>query len=500
MGRHFAELTTRLAEIIDLNRAESVLAWDQETYMPAGGGLARSQHLSTLAKLTHERAVAPALGRLIGSAGREPDVRKSATKGALVREAKRSYDRLTKLPTEFVAEVSRTRSLAQRAWVDARKRSDFAAFAPWLKKNLDNARRTADYYGWSDHPYDALLDVYEPGMTAAEVRRVFADLRDQTVPLVRAIAPVARKVTDAAVHGRFPRAEQEAFAAEVARQIGYDFERGRMDYSTHPFCTEFSRDDVRITTRADEGFFNTMLFSVLHEAGHATYEQGIAPALERTPLGGGASLGMHESQSRLWENLIGRSRPFWAHFYPQLQARFPRFRRVPLEAFYRAINRVQPSLIRIEADELTYNMHIFVRFELELALLEGSLKVKDLPEAWNAKYRDYLGLTPPDDAHGCLQDIHWSIGLVGYFPTYTLGNIISVQLFERVLKDIPDLNARMARGEFGALMGWLNEHVHRHGRRYRPNELLKRATGRALTAEPYVTYLRTKFGDIYGLS
>lgn len=500
MGKHYDELTTRLAEIIDLNHAESLLNWDQETYMPPGGAMARSHHLGTLSKVVHDMTVASAIGRLIGAAAKEPDVAKSGVKAAQVREAKRGYDRNKKLPSDFVAEMSRTRSQAQQAWIKARKTSDFKLFMPWLKKNLDFARRAADYFGWKDHPYDALLDVYEPGMKSAEVKVIFADLRDQTVPLVHAIAKVAGRVSDDCLKGHFPKDAQQTFAEDVSRKIGYDFNRGRLDYTAHPFCTNFSRDDVRITTRVDESFYNTLLFSVLHEAGHGMYEQGIAPAFERTPLGGGASLGVHESQSRMWENLVGRNRTFWRHFYPQLQARIPHFKDVPLDVFYGAINKVEPSLIRIEADELTYNMHIFTRFELELALLEGTLKVKDLPEAWNAKYQSYLGITPPNDAQGCLQDIHWSVGLIGYFPTYTLGNIISVQLFDKIKRDIPNLDAQIARGQFGALLGWLNKHIHQHGRRFPPAELIKRATGQSLTAAPYVAYLNRKFGEIYGLA
>jgi carboxypeptidase Taq len=500
MGKHYDELTARMAEVIDLNHAESLLNWDQETYMPAGGAMARSHHLGTLSKVTHDMAVAPAIGRLIKAAAKEQDVTKSAVKSAMLREAKRGYDRSKKLPSDFVAEMSRTRSQAQQVWIKARQASDFKQFAPWLKKNLDFARRAADYFGWQDHPYDALLDVYEPGMKSAEVKAIFANLRNQTVPLVHAIARAAAHVSDACLSGHFAKEAQQAFAEDVSRKIGYDYARGRLDYTAHPFCTNFSRDDVRITTRADESFYNTLFFSVLHEAGHGMYEQGIAPTFDRTPLGGGASLGLHESQSRLWENLVGRSRSFWQHFYPQLQEHLPHFKDVPLDVFYGAINKVEPSLIRIEADELTYNMHIFTRFELELALLEGSLKVKELPEAWNAKYHSYLGITPPNDAMGCLQDIHWSIGLIGYFPTYTLGNIISVQLLDKIKRDIPDLYGQIARGEFGALLGWLNKTIHQHGRRFPPAELIKRATGQSLTAAPYVAYLTGKFSEIYGLA
>jgi carboxypeptidase Taq len=499
MGNNFDVLKNRMAEISDLRFAESVLSWDQETYMPAGGANDRAYQLSTLARLTHEMQVSPATGKLIKLAAGEPDVQKDTKKAALVRVAQRDYALAKKLPADFVAEMNRTRSLAQQAWISARKANDFKAFEPWLRKNVDFARRAADYLGYKQHPYDALLDTYEPEMTAAEVETIFADLRDQTVPLVHAIAQSKTQITDDVLRGQFAKADQEAFASDVAKQIGYDFHRGRLDYTAHPFCTHFGRDDVRITTRVDEQFFNTLLFSVLHEAGHAMYEQGIAPAFNRTPLGGGASLAVHESQSRMWENLVGRSRVFWSFFYPQLQARFRHFKRVPLEKFHRAINRVQPSLIRIEADELTYNMHIMIRFELELAMLAGQLKTKDLPEAWNAKYQSYLGIVPPNNAQGCMQDTHWAIGLIGYFPTYSLGNILSVQLYEAAKKAHPDLEEQFARGEFGALLGWLNKNVHQHGRRFTPRELIVKATGQPLTAAPYVAYLKKKFGEMYGV-
>ncbi len=296
-----------------------------------------------------------------------------------------------------------------------------------------------------------------------------------------------------------PKNIQQKFSEDVAAQCGFDFNRGRLDYTAHPFCTNFSRDDVRITTRVDETFFNTLLFSVLHEMGHGMYEQGIDAKFERTPLGASTSLGIHESQSRMWENVVGRSRAFWSFFYPRLQATMPHFKRVPLDAFYGAINRVAPSLVRIEADELTYNMHIFTRFELELELIEGTLKVNDLPEAWNAKYQSYLGITPPTNALGCLQDIHWAMGLIGYFPTYTLGNVMSVQLYEAAKADMPNLETQFARGEFSGLLNWLNKHVHQPGRRYMPQELLKRATGHTLDAKPYIAYLKRKFGEIYGV-
>lgn len=499
MGTAFSQLKARLAEVRDLDYAGSVLNWDQETHMPPAGIHGRSEQLATLSKLSHETFTAPLTGRLLKQAAAESDVTRSRAKSAIVRVAQRDYAQAKKLPTDFVAEVTRHQSQAQQAWARARKANDFKSFAPWLKKSFDYARRQADYLGWKEHPYDALLDVYEPGATAALIRTLFADLRAQQVPLVKAIQAHADRVSDDCLRREYPKAAQEAFAIEAAKRVGYSFERGRMDYTAHPFCTNFSRDDVRITTRADERFFNPMFFSVLHEAGHAMYEQGVSPIWARTPVGSGASLGVHESQSRMWENLVGRSRPFWIFMYPHLQRHLPAFADVPLETFYKAINRSKPTLIRVEADEVTYNLHIMVRFELELALLEGKLRVKDVPDAWNAKYDEYLGLRPPTDADGCLQDIHWSMGLIGYFPTYTLGNLMSVQLFEAARRDIPDLQRQFTKGKFDALLAWMNQHVHQHGRSLQPNELISKATGQRPTAAPYLAYLRAKYSDIYGL-
>jgi carboxypeptidase Taq len=499
MSKPFDALTARLAEIADLNSATAVLAWDQETYMPHGAANSRSFQLSTLSKLSHELFTAPATAKLLKQAAAEPNVAKSKVKAAILRVAQTDYTKAKKLPTEFVAEVARTTSQAQHAWVDARKNKDFAAFAPWLKKNVALAQRTADYLGWQDHPYDALLNEYEPGMKTREVRAIFADLREQTVPLVRAIAANASKVSDAPIHGKFDKRAQEEFAMRAAKQIGYDMARGRLDYTAHPFCTSFAIDDVRITSRSDESFFNPMFFGVLHETGHAMYEQGVDHIYARTPVASGTSLGIHESQSRMWENLVGRSREFWQFHYPLLQQTLPHFKKVSPENFYKAINKVSPSLIRVEADEVTYNMHIMVRLEMELAMIEGKLNIKDVPEAWNAKYTEYLGVTPSNDAEGCLQDIHWSGGGIGYFSTYSLGNLYSVQLFDAAEQAIPDLRQQFARGEYGALLGWLRKNVHQYGRALLPNELIKKATGKPLSAAPYVAYLRRKFGDIYGL-
>ncbi|MDQ7849667.1 MAG: carboxypeptidase M32 [Armatimonadota bacterium] len=495
------QLRAHLAPIVDLRHAAGVLGWDQQTHMPPGGGRARAEQLATLSRLIHEMFTSRRTGELLEAAERaaeqlDPD----SDEAALVRVTRRDYDRATKLPSEFVAARSRASSLSIEAWRQARPANDFAAFCPHLQQMVDYARRTADYLGYAQHPYDALLDLYEPLMTSREVTELFARLREGIVPLVRAIA-AAPQVDDSVLHQEYDEAKQQSFALEVVQAFGYDISRGRLDRAPHPFAASFSRDDARITTRFDRRFFNPAVFAIFHEAGHAMYHQGMAPSLERTPLAGGASLGVHESQSRMWENLVGRSRPFWQHYFPRLRELFPeQLTGVDAEGFYRAVNKVQPSLIRVEADEVTYNLHIILRFELEKALVEGSLRVEDAPGAWNARMAEYLGVTPPSDADGLMQDIHWASGSIGYFPTYTLGNVMAAQLFAAALREHPALPEDFARGEFRVLLEWLRKHVHRHGRKFFPQDLLQRATGSRLTPEPYLRYLWVKFGEIYGIS
>jgi carboxypeptidase Taq len=502
MGEAFNNLKARLADYSHLQQVGALLSWDQETYMPAGGVESRGEQMATLGRLSHDLFTAPLTGKLLRQAAKEQDVAANPDSDelAIVKVSERDYKRQRKVPGDFVAEIERTRAQAHQAWIEARKANDFKHFEPWLVKVFDLTKRYADYLGYKEHPYDALLEGFEPGMKTSQVRAIFADLREQLVPLARAIAGKADAVSDACLHGRFPREQQIDFAMRASRQFGYDLNHGRMDMAAHPFCQSFSSQDVRITTRVDESFFNMMFFGTLHETGHALYEQGVGRAFAHTPLESGASLGIHESQSRMWENLVGRSREFWQFFYPQAQQTFPdQLGNVTLDEFYRAVNKVNPSFIRVEADEVTYNLHIMVRFELELELLEGKLAVADLPGAWNARYQEYLGITPPTDAIGVLQDTHWSIGLVGYFPTYSLGNLISVQLFDKAEEAMPDLRAGFAAGEFGPLLGWLRENVHQYGRKYTPDQLVKRATGKRLSARPYVKYLQKKYKKIYGL-
>ncbi|MDX1530141.1 MAG: carboxypeptidase M32, partial [Rhodothermales bacterium] len=447
-------LRARLAVVADLRAAASVLEWDQETYMPPGAAEARAHQLATLKTLAHEHFTHPEIVRLLEAAADAVDGRpEDDASAALVRVTRRDVARQARLSADFVARQAEAVALAKEAWKQARQDSNFAHFAPHLERLVGLAREQAEALGYDDQPYDALLEEYEPGMTTREVAGVFEGLRAELVPIVEALAE-AEPPDDTFLHRPFDEEKQWAFGLDTIRAFGYDFGRGRQDRSAHPFSTTFAISDVRITTRVQPDFFPTAFFGTLHEAGHALYEQGIDPALARTPLADGTSLGMHESQSRLWENLVGRSAAFWRGAYPKLQQTFPdALGGVGLDAFLRAVNKVQPSPIRVEADEVTYNLHVMLRFELETALLDGSLAVADVPAAWNEKMRETLGLTPETDAEGCLQDIHWSLGALGYFPTYALGNLMSVPLFDQARADLGDLDEQMAAGRFEGLLG-----------------------------------------------
>ena len=494
-----APLRAHLATIADLRSAASVLRWDQEVLMPPGGAQGRALEVATLTRLAHELLTSDTTRRLLDEAertrrGADP----ASDDAALVRVTRRDLDRAVKLPAEFVAEQRRIATLATHVWRDARAANDFAAFRPHLEQVMAMARREADYIGYTGHPYDALVDRYDPGTTAAELEALFGRLLEVIVPLVRAIAARPGAVDAAVLDGEFEEAAQRTFALEVVQAFGYDTRRGRLDLSAHPFSTKFHRDDVRITTRYGRRL--SAVFGTFHESGHAMYSQGTAPALERSPLADGAGAGIHESQSRMCENLVGRSRPFWEHAFPRLRALFPApLARADAETVYRAVNLVEPGLIRVHADEVTYNLHVVLRFELEKALLTGDLAVRDLSAAWNEKMTAYLGAAPPDDTDGVLQDIHWSSGLVGSFPSYTIGNVASVQFFEAARRAHPDLVSEIRDGRFAALYGWMRDHVYVHGRKFLPADLLERATGSRLTPEPYLRYLRDKFADLYGV-
>jgi carboxypeptidase Taq len=493
-------LIARLSEIGHIGKAMAVLGWDQQCYMPPGGAHERAGQFGVLGKFTHEMFVADETRKLLEGAEAEADgLDADSDERLTLRAVRRSFDKSVKIPSALVAEMGMQTALAHEVWVKARKASDWNAFSPTLEKLLDLSRQAAEYLGYEDCAYDALLDQYEPGMKTADVERVFDELRPGLVDLVKTLA-AAPPIDDSVLRRDYPQEGQRAFSEFIVRKLGFDFERGRMDTAVHPFCTSFSRNDVRITTRYDLNWLPCALMGSIHETGHALYEQGFDPKDDNTPLSDSASLGFHESQSRLWENIVGRSRAFWNVYLPDLKKQFPGvLDDVDVPTFYRAINKVEPSLIRVEADEVTYNLHIMLRFEMEKSLIDGSLAVKDVPEAWNEKMREYLGITPPNDADGCLQDVHWSGASFGYFPTYSLGTLLSAQLYDKALADNPAISTDLENGEFASLLSWLRENVHKPGRRYLPAELVQRICGEPAQSRSYLKYLNTKFRDVYGV-
>jgi len=502
MQEKFQELETRLREIGDLNAIGSVLGWDQSTQMPPGGAPARARQMSTLRRIAHQKATDPVLGQLLEELrSYEESLPYDSDEAGLIRVARRNYERSTKVPADFVAHFSRHRAESFHTWTKARPANDFAAVKPYLEKTLDLRRQQANFFPGYEHIADPLIDFSDQGMTVATLRELFGALREQLVPMVQAITTTQPPADDVCLHQHFPPEQQRALGREVAARLGYDFQRGREDLAPHPFTTSFSIGDVRITTRVDPEHFGGCFFATMHESGHAMYQQGINPAYEGTPLARGTSSGVHESQSRLWENLVGRSRGFWNFFYPRMQETFStQLGSVPLETFYRAINKVQPGLIRVYADEMTYNLHIIIRFDLELAMLEGRLAIADLPEAWRERYRSDLGIAPPDDCDGVMQDMHWYSGNIGgAFQGYTLGNILSAQFYEAAVAAHPEIPAQLSQGEFGLLFGWLVKNVYWHGRKFTPAELVKRVTGKPLHIDPYIRYLRAKYGELYAL-
>ncbi len=500
MSVELDRLKTILGEVADLNAAAGLLSWDQQTYMPPGGASARGQHLATLGRLAHERATSEEVGKLLeGLRAEYANVDGASDEAALVRVASRDYDKAVRVPADFVAEQALVTTDAFEAWTRARSKSDFAIFLPHLEKVLELVKKYISFFPPADHPYDTLLDDFEPGMKTADVQAIFQVLRPKQVELIRAIAS-RPQVNDQFLRRKFDEGKLWSFGADVTRTFGYDWSRGRMDKAPHPFETAFSIDDVRITNRFESDHPMATIFGAMHESGHAMYEQGVNPSYERTPLVHGASLGVHESQSRLWENLVGRSLAFWEFFYPRLKKVFPsQLEGVGLRNFYKAVNKVEPSLIRVNADEATYNLHIMLRLELEIAMLDGKVALKDLPEIWKSRMQEYLGIVPPDDYHGVLQDVHWSYGTIGYFSTYALGNLISTQLWEQMTKDVGGLEAQIRKGEFEGMLHWLRQNVHRYGRKYDPQDLVQKVTGSRITPEPYIRYLTGKYSDIYGL-
>lgn len=489
-----------LAQVTDLGRAEALLAWDQQTYMPRGGGEDRGNVLETVAGLSHQLFTSTEMGDLLAELVPFADsLEPESDDACLIKRTAHDYEKSTKVPTEWVAEFARVTTIGQMAWEEAKAGNKFEVFRPHLEKVLSMRQAYANFYKPYEHIYDPLLDDFEPGITTREVQAIFNALRPQQVDLLKQIAskPV---IDDTFLHIPYDEQGQWDFGVDVVTRFGYDWNRGRQDKAVHPFTTSFGIDDVRITTRFDPDRAASALFSTMHEGGHAMYEQGVAKSLRRYPLANGASMAVHESQSRMWENLVGRSKAFWQFFYPKLVERFPQqLANVSQDQFYRGINKVESSLIRVEADEATYNLHIMLRLELEIALLEGSLQVGDLPYVWNKKMEEYLGVVPSSDSEGVLQDVHWSGGGFGYFPTYALGNLVSAQLWEKIHVDIPRLEDQIRQGKFDELLSWLKGNIYQHGAKFEPQVLVKRVTGTTIRPEPFMNYLREKYSEIYNL-
>ncbi|GAB4162649.1 MAG: carboxypeptidase M32 [Candidatus Promineifilaceae bacterium] len=501
MTTAFDLLLAKVNEIHDLQKIQALLSWDREVNMPPAGISARTQQMTTLNRLVHAMQTSPEMGELIENAaaslnGADYD----SFAASLIRFLRRDYEINTKLPPEFVARRTQISAQANVAWKSAREQNDFAIFQPWLAQVVGLGQEMAELYGYEDEKYDPLLDKFEQDARTADVRAVFDAVKAATVPLLRAIQERGRPVDSRILYQPYDVAQQQAFARTIAAAVGYDFNSGHLGTATHPFATSFSRHDARITTRWYADFLNPSLFGTLHESGHAMYEQGTGEELARTPLARGASSGIHESQSRMIENNIGRSLGFWRVHFPSLQAHFPAaLGAATVEEFYHAINKVQPSYIRVEADELTYNLHIILRFELEQGLINGDLATADVPAAWNDKMQELLGITPPTDREGCLQDIHWSRPSFGYFPTYALGNLYAAQFFEAAQTQNPTIREDLENGNPASMLQWLRQNIHQHGRKYTPAELVQRATGQPLTHEPFVRYVTAKFSQIYGL-
>ncbi len=498
----YRELIDRVREAYLLATTASLLHWDQETMMPAAGLEHRSRQFAQIVRLNHQMATDPRIGEVLAACEDDAElIGDPASVAAVnVREIRRDYDRRTRLPADLVEELARTTSLAQHEWAEARRQADFARFRPWLEQIVELTRRKAECYGWPQdgEPWDALAEDYEPGCTAAQIERLFEPLRRRLQALVGELTSSPRGPSDALNRLRLPVEQQERFVRSVSEQIGFDYSRGRLDRSTHPFCSGSHSKDVRMTTRFREDFVLDALGSTMHESGHGIYEQGLPYEHVGTPMASSISLGIHESQSRMWENQVGRSRAFWTWCHPLLKQCFgAAVDSVSLDDAYGAANVVKPDFIRVEADEATYNLHVLVRFEIERALMSGAMAVADIPGVWNEKYKVYLGLDVPDDRRGCLQDIHWSGGSFGYFPTYTLGNLHAAQLYEQARADLPDLDRHFERGEFAILKTWLNENIHVHGMRYRAAELCERVTGKPISAEPLMRHLEGKLRPLY---
>lgn len=479
----------------DVMHAAAVLGWDQETYMPEGGNEARTQQMATLERIAHERFTSDEIGRLLEElAPWEKAQPYDSDEASMIRVTRRLFERTTRIPPALIQKMAEARGRGFNTWVKARRESNYELFRPRLEELVELATRQADALGYDEQRYDALIDSYEPGMKTSEVREVLTRLKGEMVPLVRQITDRTAEVDDAFLYREYEDARQWDFTMEILKTIGFDLSRGRQDRAEHPFTTSFSPGDVRVTTRIKPRDLASGLFATIHEGGHGLYDQGLPVAYARTPLCNGASSGVHESQSLMWENIVGRSREFWTYFFPRLAERFPEeLAGISADRFYQAANKAKASLIRVDADEVTYNLHIYLRFELELEMFNGRIDFRRLPEAWNDRMRDYLGIVPDNDANGVLQDVHWSEGLFGYFPSYTLGHIMAVQFYREALKAHPDIPAQIAAGRFDTLRSWLNSNIHARGAKYTPGELIGRVTGGPLDVQPYLQYIRQKY-------
>ncbi|QDV21384.1 Thermostable carboxypeptidase 1 [Gimesia panareensis] len=497
----YDELITRLKKAALLRSCSAILEWDEQTYLPPAGAGHRADQLALMAGMVHQEATSPEIGDLLQELESVSEWEADSIEQANIRETRHEYDRMTKLPRRLVEELSRVATLSHHAWVKARQENQFKDFLPWLEQMIDLKREQAAALGFQGQKaYDALLDEYEPGATSEMIEQAFSPLRNELVKLVAAIHDSGISPDVSILTRKYPVEKQREFSISAAEKIGFDFHSGRLDIAAHPFCTGIGPGDCRLTTRYDEQHFPGAFFGTLHEAGHGIYEQGLLKEYFGTPVGSSTSLGIHESQSRMWENLVGRSRSFWDCFYQSAQAQFPEaLTNVSQEDFYRAINDVRPSYIRVEADEVTYNLHIMLRFELEQALIAGDLQPTDLETAWNEKFTEYFGITPDTPAHGCLQDVHWSAGLIGYFPTYALGNMYAAHFFNAANRELGGLDELISRGEFVPLKEWLNQKIHQQGKRYRANRLLEVVTGESLSHEPLVAQLSRKYSELYNL-
>jgi carboxypeptidase Taq len=490
--REFLDL---VRELNTLGQVAGILGWDEQTYMPPGSVRNRARQNAALASVIHSYITSERMGRLIKALNKQqlpPDC------AVILRETERDWQRANSVPGQLIKEINSHETLCFEAWTEARKKNSFKILEPLLARSIDLELQVADHIGYEDKPYDALLDEYEPGMKSCDVDALFGQLRSRLVPVAKKIMGLAEPV-NAIPAGTYPSDDQRKLITAIATAMGFDWNYGRIDVSPHPFTVGIGKD-VRITVKYDESTPMPALIGAIHETGHALYEQGFEEKYEGTPLAEAVSTGVHESQSKIWEYMVGRGLPFWSHFYPLLQQTLSPFKAVPFADYYREINDVRPTLNRVTADEVTYNLHIMVRYDIESALFDGRIKVPEIPAVWNERYEHYLGLPVPDDTSGCLQDMHWAIGVFGYFPTYTLGILYAAQLWDAAKRQVPDLEDRIAAGDLGALLGWLRQNVHRYGRRYQARELIEKATGRAPGEGCFIRYIQEKYGKIYGIT